>query len=459
MGNTNSYDNSNDDDDKNEKENDSSKINELENILFQYDDFYSSYNVNVIYFDKKLNSEELYHYFFELKSCVKGAFFGTSDIKSYDKILSLIKSYDNIPPFILIYTGNDPEEILSRSHDKEFIYDILLFKSNKEKNKNLFKKYPKIRKIEENNFDIILNFLNEKDYITNQNEKIISYLKPEKLITLDDYYRYYFLFHKLISNYYDDDNKIPSLTKTEKTKFLNQINQLEDLNLIEKKEIENEINSLKNNNDFIKKIIELYTKETQLSYSINKLLLSLNPNNYINIKSYIGKFMYSLYKYAKDNPSKKFNNQLRRAISMKKSDLYLYKACEGNIIILPGFTSTSEKLLIGRLRTFMGKYIYKNNNKILEYVEMIIKFTKNPFNNEILAVNISSISSQPYEEEILFPPFSFFKINKVVFKSGVINDPHQIFVEVINKKCNIESKIKIGRKVYYDPKLNCILTN
>ena len=459
MGNTNYYDNSNDDDDKNEKENDSSKINELENILFQYDDFYSSYNVNVIYFDKKLNSEELYHYFFELKSCVKGAFFGTSDIKSYDKILSLIKSYDNIPPFILIYTGNDPEEILSRSHDKEFIYDILLFKSNNEKNKNLFKKYPKIRKIEENNFDIILNFLKEKDYITNQNAKIISYLKPEKLITLDDYYTYYFLFHKLISNYYDDDNKIPSLTKTEKTKFLNQINQLEDLNSIEKKEIEKEINSLQNNNDFIKKIIELYTKETQLSYSINKLLLSLNPNDYINIKSYIGKFMYSLYKYAKDNPSKKFNSQLRRAISMKKSDLYLYKACEGNIIILPGFTSTSEKLLIGRLRTFMGKYIYKNNNKILEYVEMIIKFTKNSFNNEILAVNISSISSQPYEEEILFPPFSFFKINKVVFKSGVINDPHQIFVEVINKKCNIESKIKIGRKVYYDPKLNCILTN
>ena len=170
--------------------------------------------------------------------------------------------------------------------------------------------------------------------------------------------------------------------------------------------------------------------------------------------------MYSLYKYAKDNPSKKSNEKiLRRALSMKKTDLYLYKACEGNIIILPGFTSTSEKLLIGRLRTFMGKYIYKNNNKILEYVEMVIKFTKNSFNNEILAVNISSISSQPYEEEILFPPFSFFKINKVVFKSGVINDPHQIFVEVINKKCNIESKIKIGRKVYYDPKLNCILTN
>ena len=169
--------------------------------------------------------------------------------------------------------------------------------------------------------------------------------------------------------------------------------------------------------------------------------------------------MYSLYKYAKDNPSKKFNNQLRRAISMKKSDLYLYKACEGNIIILPGFTSSSEKLLIGRLRTFMGKYTYKNKNNILEYVEMIIKFTKNSFNNEILAVNISSISSQPYEEEILFPPFSFFKINKVVFKSGLINDPHQIFVDVINKKYNIESKIKNGRKVYYDPKLNCILTN
>ena len=170
--------------------------------------------------------------------------------------------------------------------------------------------------------------------------------------------------------------------------------------------------------------------------------------------------MYSLYKYAKDNPSKKSNEKiLRRALSMKKTDLYLYKACEGNIIILPGFTSTSKKLLMDRLRTFVGNYGYKHGEGILEYVEMIISFNNNSFNDEIIAINISDISSQPYEQEILFPPFSFFKINKVIFRAGTFSQPHQIFVEGIKKKYNIESRIKKDRKAYYDSKLNCILTN
>ena len=456
MGNYNSYYYSEEDKIKNN----SSGINELENIIFEYDAFYSSFNVNVIYFDKKINSEELYDYFFQIKNCIKGAFFATGDIDSYKNILSLIESYNNIPPFILIYTGNNPEEILSLSHEKKFVYDILIFKVNSEENQNLFNKYKKIRIIEENNFDIILHYLENKDYIINQDNTIISNLKPEKLITLDDYYKYYFLFHKLISEYYDEDNNIPSLSKTEKNNFLNQINNLKHLNEKQKDEIKKDINSLENNNNFITKIIELYTKETQLSYSINHFLISFDPIDYINIKAYIGKFMYSLYKYAKDNPSKKSNEKiLRRALSMKKTDLYLYKACEGNIIILPGFTSTSKKLLMDRLRTFVGNYGYKHGEGILEYVEMIISFNNNSFNDEIIAINISDISSQPYEQEILFPPFSFFKINKVIFRAGTFTEPHQIFVEGIKKKYNIESRIKKDRKAYYDSKFNCILTN
>ena len=90
---------------------------------------------------------------------------------------------------------------------------------------------------------------------------------------------------------------------------------------------------------------------------------------------------------------------------------------------------------------------------------MIIDFKNNSINNEIICVNISSISSVSYEEEILFPPFSFFKINKVVFRKGIINEPHLIYVEVINKKYNIESRIKEGKKAYYDNELNCIKTN
>ena len=440
-----------------------STINDLENIIFEYHVFKNSYNVNVVYFDKKRNNSDILHInFLEIKNNIKGAFFRAFDINSYKDILLLIESYKNIPPFILIYIGNNSEEILSFSHEKEYFYDILIFKTNKEQksNKNLFDKYSKIRIIEENNFDIILDYLGKKDYITNQDKKIISNLKPENLITLNQYYEYYNLFHKLLSNYYDNENNIPKLSTTEKNDFLDEIYNLTNLTKEEKDEIKKEINSLNNNDNFIIKIIELYTKQTKLSYSINKLLLSLNPKVYLKIKSYIGKFMYSLYKYAKDNPSKKSNDKkLKRALGMKKSDLYLYKACEGDIIILPGFTSTSKKLLMDRLRTFVGNYGYKHGEGILEYVEMIISFNNNSFNDEIIAINVSDISSQPYEQEILFPPFSFFKINKVIFRAGTFSQPHQIFVEGIKKKYNIESRIKKDRKAYYDSKLNCILTN
>ena len=121
-------------------------------------------------------------------------------------------------------------------------------------------------------------------------------------------------------------------------------------------------------------------------------------------------------------------------------------------------TSTSTELLTERLRGYLGFTFNDNNKNIYEYVDMIINNNDNSNNYETIAVNISSISTQQSEKERIFLPFSFFRIKKVIIKKGEKNDPHQIILEIINKKYNIESKIKQGQKAYYDKQSNCILT-
>ena len=342
---------------------------------------------------------------------------------------------------------------------KIYFYDILIFSTNIEKYEYLSNEYSKIKIIEGNSFDIILNFLKKKNYELAQSNVDSIHLKSEILITMNEYEDYYYQFHKLLADYYNDNNKIPSLSESDRNNFLNQINSLTDISSKRKKEVKKELDLIKNDNEFIEKIIKAYTKETSLCYSMNKFLRLLNPNDYLNIKAYSGIFMYSIYKYVKDNPSKKANEkQFRRAVALKKADLYLYKICEGDIICLPGFTSTSTELLTERLRGYLGFTFNDNNKNIYEYVDMIINNSDNSKNYETIAVNITSISTQQSEKERLFLPFSFFRIIKVIIKKGEKNDPHQIILEIINKKYNIESKIKQGQKAYYDKQSNYILT-
>ena len=421
---------------------------------------YNSLNVNIIFFDEKINkSKKIHNYFLIIKKRVKGAVFGTDDIETFKKILSLIEFCQEPPPFILITSGSGAEKLLPFCNQKIYFYDILIFSTNIEKYEYLSNEYSKIKIIEGNSFDIILNFLKKKNYELVQSNVDSIHLKSEILITMNEYEDYYYQFHKLLADYYNDNNKIPSLSESDRNNFLNQINSLTDISSKRKKEVKKELDLIKNDNEFIEKIIKAYTKETSLCYSMNKFLRLLNPNDYLNIKAYSGIFMYSIYKYVKDNPSKKANEkQFRRAVALKKADLYLYKICEGDIICLPGFTSTSTELLTERLRGYLGFTFNDNNKNIYEYVDMIINNSDNSKNYETIAVNITSISTQQSEKERLFLPFSFFRIIKVIIKKGEKNDPHQIILEIINKKYNIESKIKQGQKAYYDKQSNYILT-
>ena len=167
---------------------------------------------------------------------------------------------------------------------------------------------------------------------------------------------------------------------------------------------------------------------------------------------------------------------------MKLADILLYKVCEGDIICYPGFTSTCiseitpdkfEKkkendkdflsLMVAkqvyeneRLPSDLGRVIAYENEDVVDCVDMIIQN-----NNENIeypsAINISNLSDKKLEEERLFPAFSFFKIQKVNILSGRKNEPHQIFLEVINRKYNLEERIYKGESVYLDSTTNLLM--
>jgi len=73
-------------------------------------------------------------------------------------------------------------------------------------------------------------------------------------------------------------------------------------------------------------------------------------------------------------------------------------------------------------------------------------------------INNWALSDKKFEEERLFPTFSFFKIKKVIIKSGTKESPHEIYLEVIQKKYNLEERIYKWEKVYLDSKTNLLMT-
>ena len=436
----------------------------------------NSAQVNVIYFDQGICNFETHLYFTLVKKLVQGAIFGTDDYEIFKKINQLIRKSTNPPPFILITSGSAAEKILDDIHHENYLYDILIFCFNISKYQYLRDKYTKIRMIESEDFTKILNFLKSKHYNLAQDTKGATYLKSDPLITFPEYEDYYYQYHHLIIQNYNKD--CLKLNKKDKDDFLDNI----DKNKSEAKEI---LDELKNNNNFYKNIIKIYTKESPICYTLNKLLRRLNKNTYYSIKNYACSTLYSLYKYVNENSEYgKVENFLYRQITMKFADILLYKVCEGEIICYPGFTSAcirkyfpktkdnnsiknynieeysreenSEMLDDEREPTLLAKNIVYENDDIYDKVDIFIE------NNEDIyyfsAINISNISDKTFEEERLFPAFSFFKIKKVNILEGSNHEPHQIYLEVIHKKYNLEEKMFQGERIYLDSSSNLLMT-
>ena len=154
--------------------------------------------------------------------------------------------------------------------------------------------------------------------------------------------------------------------------------------------------------------------------------------------------------------------KLYRGISIKKADIFLYKACEGDVIFYPSFTSTSTSKKIAK-NTFIKKdssFYYKDLSQICN---CLITIDYNLKNDDVQQeADIKEFSYFGKEEERLFPPFSFFRIKKVKFNikdnknkiKGKIYDgtkfnPFKIKLEIINRNFYLDSAIIKHQKIHY----------
>ena len=307
--------------------------------------------------------------------------------------------------------------------------------------------------LNDNYYDFPLgkNEFNINYNIYNIINKVRPLLKVDTFIKFEDYKNYFIYLHKKLSEFFDESYSNIKYDYQYKKIFLDYINS-KDIN--EKSSIIEWVNRI--NSGTVQEFIQAYTGETTLCYSLNKWLRGCDENEFDKIKYFAGPFSYYLYQYAHNNPKMKvnFSKKFYRKMVLKKKDYLEYTNNIGELICYPAFTSTSEK--------DMTKYAFPtslaigiNNIKSDDiYVELFIDYKCNNSYYPTPCINVSYYSSNSGEQEYIFPPFSFFRIERIETRSGKSEDPHIIYMTVPNKRILIEFAIKNNKNIYYNEILN-----
>ena len=137
---------------------------------------------------------------------------------------------------------------------------------------------------------------------------------------------------------------------------------------------------------------------------------------------------------------------LYRGMNINYLDALSYQIHKGRKICFQTFISTSKNKEIAE--TFSEKEEIDKRKKEFKFCLLIE--IKHHWKEEFypLCFNISSISNFQEEEEYLFHPYTFFKINgfRVDYKTNEI----KLNVVTINKKEILEEKINKNKKIHYN---------
>ena len=259
------------------------------------------------------------------------------------------------------------------------------------------------------------------------------------------------------------DNNIPRIIS------VRPIIKKEYLGKIKKNEKELIKSFLLNNYNKSELLVKLYTLNNENFYNyLNSWLRTFNLKIYQNIGPLVGKILNFLYYIMKEE--KKINQRpkkLYRALVIKKADIFLYKACEGDIFFYPSFTSTTSNPDVTNIFKINENIEMKQLN---EKCNCLIEFKYNLEQNDVLQeANIAKYSKFGNEAERLFPPYSFFKINKVTFNvgnrfgkhipdkeifDGTFEHPFKIEAEIIKRNFYLDSAIVNEQKFNYNKKEN-----
>lgn len=427
-------------------------INIVDNIIFNCTKFmkFKNQNIgmkktqnNIIYYDESFSKRtfSVYKDCETFKNQTDGAFILMTKDFLWDIFIEELRGKSEEYKFDLIITGSAAKKILTKIKNlnaEHFIDRICIYTFSREKYMQLMIEFKKIEGIYYYQNEVI-NFIHAKK----QNSEIYQTVK---LLTYQDYIQKYSVLHKMISSHYGQN---------EENCFKIAISFLKDfllwypkLQLKTKLSKEVKIKSLleclqtfKGINDNEEDIIKLYTQNENSYYNdFNFWLNHSDPLAIQKISWFIAAVMYSVNKYGEKEGVKE-STTLYRGIKMNLSDILSYERSEKQLICYPSFTSSTPLKKVAE--EFSTYKLGKNQYSIIIKINYL-------YNNEFCptAVDISKISCYPKEKERIFPPFSFFIINKVEIDHQ--NHKGDIELESIGRKEIFEEKLRDGYQLNYN---------
>ena len=195
-------------------------------------------------------------------------------------------------------------------------------------------------------------------------------------------------------------------------------------------------------------IIKEYTRNT-FHGDLNRWLMKGKMKDYAPVAYFTSRLMFSLNSYAerKNKYCNEDKKVLHRGKKLYYSCLLPYERALGKIILLSGFTSTSDNDEVARTWAGRGREteVYKNSSKF----SVVFTITNLHNNNWISnGIDVHDISKYKNEKEFLFQPFSFYKVKKVDF--DVKGRKADISLETVGKKEILEMKIKENKEIKYN---------
>ena len=363
-----------------------------------------------------------------------------------------IDSLEIIRDEILRYKKSEKKTVFNIiSNGKGYINDLKPFLNNNQKFKECLNKLC-IYCLKPSNYEEIQknepNFIN---LVTNKTTKVINFIKEfsskdikpfplTKLVTLSDYQNKYKERHKTISLFYGDLKKESYEEYIEKIK--KEKKSEESLKGLLTFDLDKDLEALD------EMIIKEYTRNT-FHGDLNRWLMKGKMKDYAPVAYFTSRLMFSLNSYAerKNKYCNEDKKVLHRGKKLYYSCLLPYERALGKIILLSGFTSTSDNDEVARTWAGRGREteVYKNSSKF----SVVFTITNLHNNNWISnGIDIHDISKYKNEKEFLFQPFSFYKVKKVDF--DVKGRKADISLETVGKKEILEMKIKENKEIKYN---------
>ena len=406
---------------------------------------------NLIYHDESffLRKQEVYSDCEFFQRNINGAFILTVDSNSFNLAMGEIKEKGEQEQFDLIVTGSCAIKIMKIIVENYYLNcfkNIFIYTYSPDKYEFLKEKYEKIKAIFFDKNEII-DYMEEED----NNRPLYRLIQ---LVTYDDYLYKYHILHEMISEQYGrytEDCYNAAISVIQDFLYWYPKLEIQNNNSSKVTKIESLIQTLQQFKDISSNednLISIYSRSVgSFQMDFNKWLYELDPFAYKKVSWFIAAIMYQLNRYGIKYGITK-PKTLYRGIQMNYSDLLFYQRCEERIICFPSFTSTSLK--IGVAESFSNKEgltIEEKKEKHLFSVIIVINYKIFPkfISN---AIDISRCSDYPDECEVLFLPFTFFKLKKV--EINYENNTSIITLDSIGRKEILERKINKENTLRYN---------